>query len=212
MQKPLLNIYNKLYKTFGPQHWWPGETPFEIMVGAILTQNTNWQNVEKAIHNLKKNHCLSPSKIKIISVKKLAALIRPAGYYNIKAHRLKQFIKFLYDEYNAMIHSMAKEDTVILRNKLLSVHGIGPETADSILLYALNKPIFVIDAYTKRIFSRHKLLHEKPAYHEAQELFMKNLPRNVKLFNEYHALIVKLGKEYCKTKPKCDECPLQTAK
>lgn len=209
MQSALLDIYRKLYKSFGPQHWWPGDTPFEIIIGAILTQNTNWQNVEKAINNLKKNKSLNPKKLKKIPIKNLARIIRPSGYYNIKARRLKEFINFLQDEYNFKLSSMAKEKTKILRKKLLEVKGIGPETADSILLYALNKPIFVVDAYTKRILTRHNILNHNPAYHETQKYFMDNLPRNTKLFNEYHALLVRLGKEYCRKTPRCGECPLK---
>lgn len=205
----LLNIYHKLYKAFGPQHWWPGETPFEVIVGAILTQNTNWQNVEKAIDNLKKEKYLSPSGLKRISTKKLAQLIRPSGYYNIKAYRLKEFIKFLFSEYAGGLGRMAKDNLSSLRKKLLTVKGIGPETCDSILLYALNKPVFVIDAYTKRILERHNILDNHATYHEIQELFMKNLTRNTRLFNEYHALFVRVGKEYCKKVPSCETCPLK---
>lgn len=208
-RKTLLKIYHKLYNAFGPQHWWPGDTPFEIIVGAILTQNTNWQNVEKAINNLKKNKCLNPFNLKKISTKKLAQLIRPSGYYNIKAHRLKEFIIFLHSEYNGKLASMAKEKLGVLRKKLLNIKGIGPETADSILLYAFNKPIFVVDAYTKRVLARHNIYNHNPTYYEIQESFMKNLPRRTKLFNEYHALFVRLGKEYCKKTARCAGCPLE---
>lgn len=210
VKRNLLNIYQILYKSFGPQHWWPGETPFEIIIGAILTQNTNWQNVEKAIDNLKQHNHLTPPAIKKIYINKLAQHIRSSGYFNIKARRLKEFIKFLYNNYNGNLTAMGKSNLALLREQLLEVKGIGPETADSILLYALNKPVFVIDAYTKRIFSRHKFFHEKSAYHEIQDFFMKNLPNKIQLFNEYHALIVRLGKEYCKTKPLCGNCPIST--
>ncbi len=207
--KVLLEIYSKLFKAFGPQHWWPGDTPFEIAVGAILTQNTNWGNVEKAITNLKKEKRLNPKALQDISHKKLASLIRPAGYFNIKADRLKHFITFLLDRYKGSMKKMKAEETLPLRERLLSVKGIGPETADSILLYALGKPVFVIDAYTKRILSRHKLVSERSTYHELQGIFHENLPHDVKLFNEYHALFVMLGKDYCKPKPRCEGCPLQ---
>lgn len=208
----LLSIYHKLYNTFGPQHWWPGDTPFEIIIGAILTQNTNWQNVEKAITNLKRNKCLTPSGLKNISLNKLARLIRPSGYYNIKARRLKEFINFLCSEYKSKVTLMAKENLPALRKKLLDVKGIGPETADSILLYALDKPIFVVDAYTKRILSRHNILDNHADYHKVQELFMNNLPKKTRLFNEYHALLVRAGKEFCKKKsPDCGKCPLKEA-
>lgn len=209
LKVPLKDIYHKLYEFFGPQHWWPGERPFEIIVGAILTQNTNWQNVEKAITNLKEEKYLSPSGLKKIPIKKLAQLIRPSGYFNIKAHRLKEFIKFLFNEYKGSLAAMARENLAVLRKKLLGIKGIGPETCDSILLYALNKPIFVVDAYTKRILTRHNILDHNISYHQIQELFMKNLPRSTRLFNEYHALFVKAGKEFCRKTPDCKTCPLK---
>jgi len=210
LRKNLNFIYKKLYSRFGPQHWWPADTPFEVMVGAILTQNTNWANVEKAINNLKKNKLLSEYALYKLSRKKLASLIRPAGYYNIKAKRLKEFIAFLFKAYQGNLKKISQADTLILRRQLLCVNGVGPETADSILLYSLNKPVFVVDAYTRRILSRHSLLKEDSSYEEAQNLFMQNLEKDVKLFNEYHALLVKLGKEFClKNKPKCEMCPLR---
>ncbi len=203
-------IYKKLYSSFGPQHWWPGQTPFEVMVGAILTQNTSWSNVEKAIANLKKKKVLIPEKLCRLPENKLAKLIKPAGYYNIKARRLRNFLNFFMDHYKGNVKKMSKTDTSVLRKELLSVNGIGPETADSILLYALNKPVFVVDAYTKRILLRHGLLPEKSDYGFVQNLFMRELKTDVKLFNEYHALLVKLGKEFCrKGKPKCEVCPLK---
>jgi len=180
------------------------------MVGAILTQNTNWANVEKAINNLRKNNLLDAGKLYRLPRGKLAALIKSAGYYNIKAKRLKEFLKFLFDSYKGDIRKMSLADTQSLRRQLLSVNGIGPETADSILLYALDKPVFVVDAYTKRIFSRHRLIREDAEYHALQELCLKNLKNNVKLFNEFHALLVKLGKDFClKNKPRCEICPLR---
>lgn len=203
-------IYKKLYSCFGQQHWWPGDSAFEVMIGAILTQNTNWQNVEKAINNLKKHKLLNPQKLKDLAQQRLAALIRPAGYYNIKAKRLKTFLGFLFNFYGGNIKEMYRQDLQGLRQQLLAVNGIGPETADSILLYALNKPIFVVDAYTKRVLFRHRLIKEGATYDEVQDLFMKNLKKDVKLFNEYHALLVKLGKDYClKRKRRCDICPLK---
>lgn len=207
--KRLNLIYKKLYLFFGPQNWWPAETPFEVMVGAILTQNTNWRNVEKAINNLKKKKLLSAAKLANLSQRKLAALIMPAGYYNIKAKRLKAFLGFLFKNYQGSVKKMLAMDAVVLRSQLLAVNGIGPETADSMLLYALNKPVFVIDAYTKRIMARHRLLGQGAGYDQAQELFMRGLKPNVKLFNEYHALLVKLAKDFClKNNPKCKICPL----
>lgn len=202
-------IYKILFKAFGPQHWWPGDTPFEVAVGAILTQNANWGNVEKAINNLKTAKALSAKKIEQLPVGSLAALIRPAGYFNVKAGRLKAFVHFLTGNYRGSMKKMKDERLHSLRQKLLSVHGIGPETADSILLYALEKPVFVIDAYTKRVLSRHMIMDHGMAYEEFQLLFHKSLRKDRRLFNEYHALLVAVGKEYCKPKPRCNECPLK---
>ena len=209
----LHDIYRSLNKAFGPQHWWPGDTPFEIAVGAILTQNTNWGNVEKAIQNLKSRDALSVKVIHEIPVNELAELIRPAGYFNIKAQRLKSFINFLMMEYHGSMKKMKSGEVQLLRMQLLAVNGIGPETADSILLYALEKPVFVIDAYTKRVLSRHCILDDGRSYDEFQALFHAILKKDEKLFNEYHALFVKLGKTFCrKSKPLCDTCPLSTFK
>jgi endonuclease III related protein len=208
-RKPIL-IYKKLYKFFGPQMWWPADSAFEVMLGAILTQNTNWQNVEKAMNNLKQNKLLNAKKLYNTPPKRLAALIKSAGYYNVKSRRLKEFLKFFIHSYGASIKRMFLENTCLLRDRLLSVNGIGKETADSILLYALNKPVFVVDAYTKRILLRHDFINADSDYDEIQNLFMKSLKKDVKLFNEYHALLVRLGKEFClKSKPKCNICPLK---
>ncbi len=210
MKSRIRKFYKKLYSYFGPQHWWPADSRFEVMIGAILTQNTSWPNAQKAINNLKKNALLKPPKLYKLSHKRLTALIKSAGYYNIKARRLKEFLRFLFKSYKGNLTKMSLKDTKELRQQLLSVNGIGPETADSILLYALDKPVFVVDAYTKRILSRHRLVREGADYIEVQNLFMQNLKKDVKLFNEYHALLVKLGKEFClKSKPKCHICPLQ---
>ncbi len=207
--KTLLEIYNTLYSFFGPQSWWPGDGAFEIAVGAILTQNTNWANVEKAINNLKSHGLLNVNALHEMPANKLASLIRPAGYFNIKAKRLKEFVDFLVTNYRGSMKRMGNKDTHRLREMLLSINGIGPETADSILLYALGKPVFVIDAYTKRVLQRHGLANEKFTYVELQELFHKNLSPDVRLFNEYHALFVKIGKDYCRPKPRCEICPLK---
>ena len=205
----LKGIYNKLYGFFGPQRWWPADSAFEVMIGAILTQNTSWANAEKAIANLKKNKLLEASRLYGLSDARLALLIRSAGYYNVKTKRLKSFLEFFIKDYKASHKKMAQADTMALREKLLSVKGIGPETADSILLYALGKPVFVVDAYTKRIFARHKIINDGGDYGSVQRIFMKNLPKDAGLFNEYHALLVRLGKEYCsKNNPKCISCPL----
>lgn len=207
-QTILFRLFDILYTHYGPQYWWPGDSPFEIAVGAILTQNTNWLNVEKAINNIKKEGFMSAKGLHELSIKKIAILIRPAGYFNVKAKRLKAFIEFLMGDYMGSMKRMQREDTKLLRKKLLAVHGIGPETADSILLYALNKPVFVIDAYTKRVLSRHGILHYSASYEDYQLLFHKELDEDVRLFNEYHALLVRVGKDYCRPKPLCDSCPL----
>lgn len=208
MKKSLPGIYDKLYGRFGPQYWWPGNSAFEIIVGAILTQNTAWTNVEKAIYNLKKHRLLSPKKLSRTRPSKIADLIRPSGYYNIKTRRLLNFINYLNAEYGGNLKRMFKLKTPILRKELLEISGIGPETADSILLYAANRPIFVIDAYTRRIFSRHQIIEEDSSYGRIQQLFMSKLSRSVRIYNEYHALIVRTGKEFCRRKPKCGNCPL----
>ncbi|MFZ2604067.1 MAG: endonuclease III domain-containing protein [Candidatus Omnitrophota bacterium] len=210
MQEFVNSIYKKLYSYFGPQHWWPAETAFEVILGAILTQNTAWTNVEKAILRLKKKKLLNPGRLKKASFKKIAACIMPAGYYNIKTKRLKEFLKYFFKNYQADIRKMSRVNQAALREELLAVNGIGPETADSILLYALNKPVFVVDAYTKRIFSRHNLIKEDAPYNEAQNFFLKRLKEDTQLFNQYHALLVKLGKDFClKNKPRCEICPLK---
>ena len=208
-RKVLEEIYNILFNTFGPRHWGPGDTPFEVAVGAILTQNTNWGNVERAIQNLKREKVLNSKALNKMQHKKLASLIRPAGYFNIKAKRLKNFLAYLSNHYSGSMNKMKAEDLHDLREELLAVNGIGPETADSILLYALDKPVFVIDAYTKRVLSRHRIVPERASYHEMQELFHNNISPDVRLYNEYHALFVMAGKDYCKPKPKCSGCPLE---
>ncbi|MBL7156947.1 MAG: endonuclease III domain-containing protein [Candidatus Omnitrophica bacterium] len=183
------------------------------MVGAILTQNTAWSNVEKAINNLKRKKLLTPQKMMRVPAKNLKTLIRPSGFYNEKAKKLKNFAEFLIKFSNGNVDKLKSYNASTLRRKLLSVKGIGPETADSILLYALDKPVFVVDAYTKRIFARHKLLPRDATYEETQKFFTRALPRKTKLFNEYHALIVEVGKNYCRKKrPLCEICPLKVVK
>lgn len=209
LQKKLKEIYRRLFRAYGPQHWWPGETPFEVAVGAILTQNTNWGNVEKAINNLKNANALHPRDIEKMPVTRLSALIRPAGYFNIKAKRLKNFIHLLCSEYGGCMEEMKREEEGALRKQLLRVNGIGPETADSIILYALDKPVFVIDAYTRRVLSRHNIMDHDESYETFQELFHRHLQRDVRLYNEYHALFVRACKGHCKTRPHCDGCPLE---
>ena len=211
-KKMLLAFYDRLFEFFGPQKWWPARSRFEIIVGAILTQNTSWKNVEKAIKNLRSAEVLGYQGLKDLSQRRLASLIKPAGYYNIKAKRLKNFINFLNLEYQGNLSRMLKEKTLVLRQGLLRVKGIGKETADSIILYAAGKPVMVIDAYTKRIFSRHKLISPDSSYDYVQKLFMDNLPKSPIFYNEFHALIVRLGKEYCVKKPRCDACPIAALK
>lgn len=207
--KALLQIYQKMFDALGPRQWWPGETPFEVVIGAILTQNTNWSNVEKAIKNLKTAGKLSPEGIYELSVTELAKLIRPSGFFNVKAKRVKAFINWLFSRYEGNLSKMFDQDLQILRGELLSVKGIGPETADSILLYAGNMPTFVVDAYTHRIFSRHELIPEESTYDDMKSFFEENLPKDVQLFNEYHALLVNIGKMFCKPKKVCEPCPLK---
>jgi endonuclease-3 related protein len=206
----LIQIYDILFNSFGPQHWWPGDSPFEIIVGAVLTQNTNWSNVEKAINNIKQAQCLSPEALYTMDDTDLADLIRPAGYFRVKAGRLKHLLQWLFDNFNGQLHHVESLSTEILRESLLSVKGIGPETADSILLYAFERPVFVVDTYTARIMTRHKLITPPFDYHDLQDLFQTNLDNNVTLYNEYHALLVCIGKDYCKPKAKCADCPLNS--
>ncbi len=204
----LREMYRLLYERFGPQHWWPGDSPFEIMVGAVLTQNTNWANVEKAIANLKSTGKFSLRGIYDMPQEVLAGLIRPAGYYNIKAKRLRNLLEMIVRDYGGDLKGLFDESTATLREKLLKVKGIGPETADSIVLYAAQKPVFVVDAYTYRILSRHGMILDNATYEELQGLFMDRLPEDVQMYNEFHALIVRAGKTFCRKRPSCPECPL----
>ena len=203
------DFYSALYGRYGPQNWWPARTRLECATGAILTQNTSWKNVEKAIEALRENSMLSAEKIKASSHERLAALIRPCGYHNLKARRLKNFIDFLFAGYGGAMENMLAEDTDGLREKLLSVNGIGEETADSILLYALGKPVFVADNYSRRILRRHRLIPEGASYSEMQKLFARSLSIDAEVFGEYHALIVRTGKLHCRKTPRCEGCPLE---
>lgn len=205
----LYEIYERLYAYFGPQNWWPAETPFEVCVGAILTQNASWKNVKKAIENLKKNDLLEPKKLYEIPLNNLTEIIKPSGFYNLKAKRLKNFVKFLVEKYEGSLEKLFSKELYEVRKELMSIKGLGKETVDSILLYAGNFPIFVVDAYTYRILNRHHLVPEETTYEEIQALFMENLPHNPQFFNEFHALLVACGKEFCKKKePLCNACPL----
>ncbi|OIN98168.1 endonuclease [Candidatus Desantisbacteria bacterium CG_4_10_14_0_8_um_filter_48_22] len=203
----LLRIYRMLLKCFGRQDWWPAKTRFEVMVGAILTQNTNWKNVEKAIANLRKAGALTPEKMSKLTRGTLRGYIRPSGFYRQKAERLAGFLDFLKG-YGYDLSKLFSGDPGCLRIKLLQLKGIGPETADSIMLYAGNKPFFVVDAYTKRIFARLGLIADSDEYEEVRKFFQDNLPRKTGLYNEYHALIVELAKKHCRKEPVCGGCPL----
>ncbi len=205
----LLTAFELMLKGLGPQHWWPGESPFEVMVGAVLTQNTSWSNVERAIANLKGAGVLSPVEMSSLPPEKLAKLIRPSGFYNLKEKRLRALLSLLVGEFCGNIETMRAIPGHRLRPLLLGIPGIGPETADSILLYALEKPFFVVDAYTKRILERMGIMEEDAPYSHVQRLFMENLPASTELYNEFHALLVVLGKELCKkNRPTCHNCPL----
>ena len=205
----LMRYFAAMSQALGQMHWWPARTPFEVIVGTILTQNTSWANVERAIANLRSAQMLTPSAISVARMSRLATLVRPSGYFRQKAKKLKAFVRFLQREYGGSLKGMFDTPTAILREKLLSVHGIGPETADSILLYAGNHPVFVVDAYTHRIFGRHGITDGKPQYEIVRELFETALPRDSQLFNEFHALVVNTGKNWCrKNEPLCAQCPL----
>lgn len=208
IRKSLEECYKRLLDRYGPQHWWPADTTFEVMIGAILTQNTNWKNVEKAITNLKAEGLMDPQALYDCPPKKIATLIKPAGYYNIKTKRLKEFLNWLKVRYNLEPKLLKRVTLSHLRSELLSVKGIGPETADSMLLYALNKTTFVIDTYTYRVLSRHSMAPEEASYEYLQDIFMQNLEHNTQMFNEFHALFVRVGKDFCQPERKCKDCPL----
>lgn len=201
--------YQIVFDHLGPQNWWPARTPFEVIVGAILTQNTSWTNVERAIANLRREHLLTPRALERVPFSRLASLIRSSGYFRQKAEKLKAFVRFLRKQYSGSLVRMFRTPTLELREKLLAVHGIGPETADSILLYAGHKEVFVVDSYTKRIFSRHGWVPDNVSYEELRSKIEAALPRDVSRYNEFHALLVQVGKNWCRTRePRCSECPL----
>ena len=205
----LLDIYHRLDDYFGPLHWWPAENDIEMIVGAVLTQNTNWKNVEKSIDSLKGANLLSFAALVDIPVEQLAGMIRSSGYYNLKARRLKNLLEMVARDYDGDLQLFFSEEISTARNALLRVKGIGPETADSILLYGGGHPIFVVDAYTHRILSRHSLVPEECDYQTIQDLFMDNLEPDVAMFNQYHALLVRTAKQFCKKRePLCGNCPL----
>jgi endonuclease-3 related protein len=211
INQTLLEVYKRLYDKYGPQHWWPAESPFEMIVGAILTQSAAWTNVEKAIQNLKQADALKPDALRKISQDELAELIHACGYYNAKAQKLKAFATWLGKYFGDSLEKLFAQDIKVLRQQLLAVFGVGPETADSILLYAGNKPVFVIDAYTQRIFGRLGIQPRNDVYPNWQAIFMRNLPPDATMYNEYHALIVRLAKEVCRTYPLCQVCCLNAA-
>ena len=210
VSQTLLDIYHRLMARYGPQYWWPAQEPFEIIVGAILTQSAAWRNVEKAIANLKAAKVLSPEALRRLSLSEVAALIYPCGYYNAKALKLKSLASWLGKYYEDNLNNLFIGDTDHLRQQLLSIHGIGQETADSIILYAAHKPVFVIDTYTRRIINRIGLAPASNSYITYQALFMNNLPTDTGLFNEYHALLVCLAKDACRNYPLCQQCCLNS--
>lgn len=211
MRTAPLRIYRLLLRRYGHAGWWPGRTGFEICVGAILTQNTSWRNVEKALRVLRSRGLLSYRALRGLDSAELAPLIRSAGCFNVKALRLSKFVRFLGREYGGRVSAMRREDPWVLRRKLLGVSGVGPETADSIALYAAGVPLFVVDAYTRRVFSRLGLLDGSESYDHVQRFFMERLPRDAALYNDYHAQIVTLAKDACRPRPLCDLCPLDRA-
>jgi endonuclease-3 related protein len=210
ISQQLKEIYRRLFAAFGPQHWWPADEPFEVMVGAILTQSVAWRNVEQAITNLKAAGALSPRALRRLSVAEIAPLVRPCIYYNIKARKLKALVEWFEKCCRDDLNALVAMETADLRRRLLSVWGIGEETADSIVLYAAGKPVFVIDAYTRRIIDRVGLKPNGNSYGAYQSLFAGNLPEDARLFNEYHALLVRLGKNICRSHPLCNQCCLNS--
>lgn len=202
-------MYDRLVERFGPQHWWPAKTPFEVMVGAILTQNTAWSNVERAVVRLKAQRLMTPARLAAAPTRRLHQCLRPAGYFRVKTRRLQAFLKVLQDQFQSDVRRLLALPTRELRQLLLGINGIGEETADSILLYAAHRPAFVVDAYTRRILVRHRLISPKATYAEVQQWFTRHLPGRASLYNEFHALIVALGKTTCRSVPQCERCPLR---
>lgn len=208
LRQRLETFYRRMSAHYGPTHWWPGETAFEIAIGAILTQNTAWTNVEKAIVNLKQEGLLEPRAMAECSIEQLEMALRPSGYFRQKARRVRLFCEHLNTRYGGSMRRMARRPLDELRPELLSLNGIGPETADDILLYACDKPVFVVDAYTRRIFSRHALVPPEMGYEALRAFFEQHLEDDLHLFKEYHGLIVWTGKDFCRKQPRCAECPL----
>ena len=205
----LMQVYERLHRAFGPQHWWPGDSPFEFMIGAVLVQNTAWRNVERAIANLREAGVLEPQALYALPPEELAELIRPAGYFQVKAKRLRNLLKYLMEEHGGSLEAMFRTDLATLRVQLLAIHGIGPETADAIILYAGGLPTFVVDTYAHRVLARHGWIGYDADYQEIKDYFESSLPADAPLYNEYHALLVRVGKVYCRrAAPKCEQCPL----
>ena len=205
----LLQYFAAMHRHFGDQHWWPAESPFEVMIGAVLTQNTSWRGVELAIARLRDASAIDAVVLYRLGPVEIAPLIRPAGYFNVKSRRLWNLAAWFVETHHADFSALSRLPTQILRAQLLAIRGIGPETADSILLYALGRGIFVVDAYTRRLLSRHHLLPPAAGYHQMQQFMTAALPESVELYNEFHAQIVKTGKQYCRPSPRCDHCPLR---
>jgi len=209
IEDSLRQIYERLWRAYGPQHWWPARTRVEIVIGAILTQNTAWSNVERALDNLRRAKVLTWSGLRNLPTSELAKLIRPSGSYDVKAKRLRSFVRYLWENHNGSLRSLLRGELELVRRRLLSIHGIGPETADAILLYAGNRPGFVVDAYTRRVLRRHFLCNEKDGYETIRSLFHTALSADAALFNEYHALLVAVGKKHCRSRARCEGCPLE---
>jgi endonuclease-3 related protein len=208
MNEVLKEAYDRMARHYGPTHWWPGDTAFEVAVGAILTQNTAWTNVEKAIRNLKRERLLAPRAVLACPVESLEQALKPSGYFRVKAKRLRSFCDYLVGCYGGSMRRMSRRTLETLRPELLEVSGIGPETADDILLYACGKIVFVVDAYTRRIFSRHRVVPPDIGYAGLQEFFAVHVVPDLHTYKEYHGLIVWTGKEFCRRVPRCDQCPL----
>ena len=208
MTATLDEVYQRLYESFGPQNWWPAESAFEVVLGAVLVQNTAWKNVEKALENLRQADLLSAEALYYLRPEELEELIRPAGYFRMKTRRLRNLLRYLFEHYNGSLDTLFKLDTETLREQLLEINGVGPETADSILLYAANRPIFVVDTYTHRVLKRHGWIDYEADYATVQAHFQAHLEPDPQLYNEFHALLVRVGHLYCGKTPRCEECPL----
>jgi endonuclease III related protein len=210
MRRILKRHYALMRGHFGPTHWWPGDTPFEIAAGAILTQNTAWHNVEKALDNLRSAEALDPNTLLSMPVTQLETLLRPSGFFRVKTRRLQEFCAYLIERYGGDMIRLAATPLDRLRSELLAVHGIGPETADDILLYACGKPVFVVDAYTRRILSRHGLVPFSIGYEALRQVYETHLDTDLELFQDYHGQIVFTAKTFCRSRPNCAGCPLES--